>query len=150
MADDRKGGCLALFLFFIVLSVIIGGAKMLVFSASPEAIKKSKEAIDMYHSALESGKCKDVTKSVSAIDPKDLERLIEYCEALNRKHGNLIKSHSVGSSTVANTSNLHGRSGNFIILDYDSKFSSLSIVERFTWRFSVFGGIEFVSYDFSE
>jgi hypothetical protein len=158
MAEDRKGGCktgcLGLFLFFVVLSVIIGVVNGLADRASPEAIKKSKETIDIYHSALKSGKCQGITDltSVSAIAPKDLERLVKHCEALSRKYGNLITSDSMGgpSIEIGTTSNLPGRSGNFIILDYDSKFSSLSIVERFTWRFSIFGRLELASYETSK
>jgi hypothetical protein len=152
MAEYRKGGWKIGCLIFLGLIALGGINAYLVMKASSGVMEKAKEAVDMYHSALESGKCQDITnlKSVS-LDPKDMERLVKVCEVLNREHGNLIKSHSMGSSTEVGTiSNLPGRSGNFIILDYNSKFSGLSIDERFTWRFSTFGRLELASYETSE
>jgi hypothetical protein len=155
MSEYRKGGwkigCL-IFLGAISLSTV---SAILMIMNSGKIAEKAEKAVSIYHNALKSGNCQQISamKSSGRLKAKGLDVLEGACDVLKRKYGILRSSQATGSqlkigSTSFSTSG-GSSSGDYIVLQYVSTFSNSSVQETFTWKLGI-GGLELDTYSIQD
>lgn len=133
MSEYRKGGwkigCL-IFLGAISLSTV---SAILMIMNSGKIAEKAEKAVSIYHNALKSGNCQQISamKSSGRLKAKGLDVLEGACDVLKRKYGILRSSQATGSQLKIGSASFStsggSSSGDYIVLQYVSTFSNSSV-----------------------